>query len=290
MGNKATTIEEQIQLLSERGMSFKQGIDKAKEVLLDIGYYRLGFYWNPFEIDKDHNFAPGTDFSFAVDLYYLDVDLKQILNKAIHRIEINFRTQIIYHVSNNYKENPTWFASKKVMHPNFVDKFSDYYNEKFKKNNKPIKKHHIKYPNDIYAPAWKTLEFLPFGSVFTIFQSLKDETLKQTIANQYGIKKVAIFQNFMQTIIFIRNICAHSGLLFDSNTPKEIATTPLITFNDNNRHSLDSAIKVILYFLGKISINRKSIIEKELVALFDCFEKHEAIYEIIKTKIGYKKM
>lgn len=38
----ATSIEEQIQLLEERGMIFNDK-EKAKEILLDIGYYRLGF-------------------------------------------------------------------------------------------------------------------------------------------------------------------------------------------------------------------------------------------------------
>lgn len=198
MGSKATTIEQQIEKLSGRGMIFENEaeINKAKEILLDIGYYRLGFYWNPFEIDKDHNFAVGTKFSDVVCLYYLDVDLKNIINKALNRIEINLRTQLIYYVSNAYSENPTWFASKKVMQSKFVDEFPNYYNELFKRNNKPIKKHHINYPNDIYAPAWKTLEFLTFGTIEKIYFSLKDEDLKKQIANLYGVKKVKVFQNF----------------------------------------------------------------------------------------------
>lgn len=56
MGKIATTIDEQINTLKSRGMDFDCGIDKAKEILLDAGYYRLGFYWHPFEIDDDHNF------------------------------------------------------------------------------------------------------------------------------------------------------------------------------------------------------------------------------------------
>ncbi|MBD1429827.1 hypothetical protein [Sphingobacterium litopenaei] len=45
MGNKATTIDEQITLLRSRGMSIPDDqIEKIKEYLLDIGYYRLGFY------------------------------------------------------------------------------------------------------------------------------------------------------------------------------------------------------------------------------------------------------
>lgn len=291
MGSKATTVEEQIQKLTDRGMVFENnhGAEKAKEILLDIGYYRLGFYWNPFEIDGNHNFTQDTKFSDVVDLYYLDVDLKHILNKAINRIEINLRTQLIYYVSNQYLDSPTWFASKKVMHPKFVNEFPNYYNKKFIESNKPIKRHHTKYPNDIYAPAWKTLEFLSFGSIYTMYHSLKDEELKKKIANVYGIKKVKVFENFLKTIIFIRNICAHSGLLFDSNTPKEIETTPLITFNNNNRHSLDSSIKVILYFLDIISKSRKKIIEDEIIALFSKFEDNQILQKIITDKIGYVK-
>lgn len=289
MGNKATTVEEQIQKLADRGMVFEINVDKAKEILLDIGYYRLGFYWNPFEIDADHNFAAGTKFSDVVCLYYLDVDLKNILNKAINRIEINFRTQLVYHVSNFYPELPTWFASKKVMQSKFVDDFPKYYDDKFKLKNKPIKKHHANYPNDIYAPAWKTLEFLTFGSIYSIYFSLKDEVIQKRIAGHYGIRDVRTFKNFLETIIFIRNICAHSGLLYDSNTPKEIRTTPLIKFNNNNRHSLDSSIKVILYFLEVISKSRKKIIEDEIIGLFEGFENNPVIQDIITKKIGYLK-
>jgi abortive infection bacteriophage resistance protein len=292
MGRKATTVDEQIQKLSDRGMVFEEngGIEKAKEILLDVGYYRLGFYWNPFEIDKDHNFAQGTKFTDVVKLYYLDVDLKNILNKALNRIEINLRTQLVYHVSNSYPDNPTWFASKKVMYPYFVDNFQTIsYTEQFKSNNKPIKKHHVKYPNDIFAPAWKTLEFLTFGTIHTIYYSLKEEDLKKQIAGIYGIKKIKVFENFLKTVIFIRNICAHSGILFDSNTPKEIETTPLILFNNNNRHSLDSSIKVILYFLGIISNSRKSDIEKEITTILDNYSDNPVIQKIITEKMGYIK-
>jgi abortive infection bacteriophage resistance protein len=289
MGKTATTTEEQIKLLEHRGMQLDYDKSKIQEILLDIGYYRLGFYWYPFEIDKDHNFATGTKFSDIVSLYYLDIDLKNILNKALNRIEINLRTQIIYFVSNAYPKNPTWFASKLVMNPNFVNELPNYYNDRFKRNNKPLKKHHVNYPNDIYAPAWKTLEFLTFGTIEKIYLSLKDKNLKEKIANLYGIKKVNVFQNFLKTVIFVRNICAHSGILFDSNTPIEIETTPLIKFNNNNRHSIDSSIKVILYFLNTISKNRKNSIENEIITLFDSYSNNPIIKKIINEKIGYKK-
>ena len=48
MGQFATTVEEQITLLETRGMLLDYPMEKVKEILLDVGYYRLGFYWHPF--------------------------------------------------------------------------------------------------------------------------------------------------------------------------------------------------------------------------------------------------
>ena len=81
MGNVATTFNQQMAILESRGMVFDLEPNKVKEVLLDIGYYRLGFYWHPFVIDDHHNLATGTKFSDIVCLYYLDVDLRSIFIK-----------------------------------------------------------------------------------------------------------------------------------------------------------------------------------------------------------------
>lgn len=48
MGRKAITLDEQIDLLRSRGMIITD-VEKAKEVLFDVGYFRMGFYWFPFE-------------------------------------------------------------------------------------------------------------------------------------------------------------------------------------------------------------------------------------------------
>jgi len=287
MGNTATTVSQQIEKLKSRGMVMDLGEEKAKEVLLDIGYYRLGFYWNPFETDGSHNLTLGTKFSDVVKLYYLDTDLKHILTKALNRIEINFKTQLIYYVSNKYNHNPTWFADTRIVSKKYVDGFPNTYNSKFKKVNKPIRNHHLKYKNEIYAPAWKTLEFLTFGSVITLYLSLYNKDLQNIIASKYGIKKVTVLENFLVTMLFIRNICAHSDLLFDSNTPKEIYTTPLIKFNNHDRHSLDSSIKVIYFFMSKISETRCSLIKNEIETLFEDFKSNKVIKNIIENKIGY---
>ncbi|MGO3285752.1 MAG: Abi family protein [Mesonia sp.] len=287
MGKKVTTVEEQIKKLKARGMVMDLGEKKTQEILLDIGYYRLGFYWNPFEIDKEHNLKEGTKFSDVVKLYYLDTDLKHILSKALNRIEINFKTQLIYHVSNYYDKNPTWFADKKIVSSQFVKGFPYIYNEKFIQNNKPIKNHHKKHSNDIYAPAWKTLEYLTFGSVIKLYLSLHNQDLQRTIAEQYSIRSLGVFENYLTTILFIRNICAHSDLLFDSSTPLGIKSTPIVKIEHDKRHSLSSSMKIIGYFLEKISLNRCKEITENVDKLFVEFGNNKPIKDIISNKIGY---
>ena len=45
----AKTIDEQIEILRSHGIIVNDEC-KAKEILHDIGYYRLGFYFFPFDI------------------------------------------------------------------------------------------------------------------------------------------------------------------------------------------------------------------------------------------------
>ncbi len=100
MGNIAITIDNQIQKLKDRGIDFEgYSESKVKEILLDIGYYRLGFYWYDLKNDLEpdsHQFIKGTRFKTIIDLYYLDNDIRYILIKYLNRIEINFRTSLVY--------------------------------------------------------------------------------------------------------------------------------------------------------------------------------------------------
>lgn len=87
MDKFATDIDEQIAKLESRGMTIDDK-EKAKECLLDIGYFRLGFYWFPFEksyprkVNRTHEFKEGTSFDYAIRLYYFDYDLRNILLKT----------------------------------------------------------------------------------------------------------------------------------------------------------------------------------------------------------------
>lgn len=288
MGGIATNTIVQIQYLKDRGMILDIDEGKLKEILLDIGYYRLGFYWNPFEIDNvTHKFKEGTKISDVINLYYLDVDLRKILIPRINRIEICFRTKLVYYASNKFKNSPTWFVDPIHVNNKLINEVKEYYDDQFIKRNKTIKAHHRKYINDKYAPAWKTIEFLTFGKTFKIYEHIKDKDIKERIAKEFGIINLDKFSNFLETIILVRNSCAHGDVLFDLKTPKGISVIPGLNFNNNDRNSLDSCIKVISYFLNHISSNRKQEMEQEINDLFHKFNDDPCLKKVIEEKTNF---
>ncbi|MAN58807.1 MAG: DNA-binding protein [Flavobacteriaceae bacterium] len=294
MGKIATNTNVQIEILQRRNMNLDIDLAKVKEQLLDIGYYRLGFYWHHFEIDDNHNFEEDTRFSDVIALYYLDVDLRRILLKYINRIESSFRTKVVYYVSNKFKNYPAWFADDNIVNDKFINStpfktsmLFRVYNKEFIKNNKALSKHHQNNPDHTYAPAWKTLEFFTFGVLLNLFKNIKDDQIKKKVSESLGVLNYNKFENLMSTVVLIRNICSHGDVLYDFKTPRGLSVVPGINFVGSDRNSLNACIKVIAYILGNISENRKKDFLNDIRILFDLNSDNKVIKRIITEKIKY---
>ena len=285
----AFDIDEQITRLESYGVIFDD-VDKAKEILLDVGYYRIGFYSFPFEIsfpeleNRTHQVNEGTTFKGIYDLYEFDTKLRRLLLNALERIEVNIRTQITYIVSNFYKSSPTWFADSNLMNSDFVDTFEDKV-YKTLRDNPIIKRHHNKYINDKYAPAWKSIEFMTLGNLTSLYRAIKDESLKLEIAKRYGCT-IRVFINYLETIRVIRNKCAHGNCIYNTEVAKGIVTKPA-NIPEDCRHNINGVICVIRYLLGKISDSRRKELEGAILDLMNC-ERDRNTNDIIKncTKIS----
>ncbi len=261
MTKRATTLDEQIVLLRKRGVEIVSE-EKAKECLLDIGYYRLCSYLFPFEksypclLNRTHEMVAGTKLSDAVALYYFDFDLRNILNRYISRIEVALRTYITYTVSNKYKNSPTWFVNPNVMSAAFISNFDDIYQTIKKKS--VIKRHHQKYVNDKYAPAWKTIEFMTFGNIESLYVNLNNLSDKLEICRHFGVNQTAIFENYIKTIRILRNTCAHGGILFDLKLPQSVKNGPAGHFPRLSSNNLSCTLQIVDFFIRTISINRQN--------------------------------
>ena len=291
MGRKAITLDKQIDLLQSRGMIIND-VEKAKEVLLGIGYYRLGFYWFPFEKPcrrnqpRTHEFKEGANFDDAVKLYYFDYALRNLLQKYITRIEVNFRTRMVYFISNEYDELPTWFVSPSVVERSYINSFDqEVYTTNFKRN-KVIAQHHRLHINDRYAPAWKTLEFMTLGSNIALYKSLLSLEDKKNISSQYGITYTNVFENYMDVVRCVRNTCAHGGVLYDIALHPLIRRGPADVRGYEDR-KLYGALKVVRYLLSKVSDNRAYDFDGELANLVQKYVKTDALRDVLTQISGF---
>ena len=283
---RVTAICEQIDKLRIRGLTITSE-DKAKEILYDIGYYRLGFYLFPFEesypkhINRTHKYKEGATLENAIALYYFDFDLRHILIRYLTRIEIAFRTELIYSISYKYKESPTWFVDKSIVKSEYADSFEEKYYTSLKKKI-IIARHHKKYINDKFAPAWKTIEFMTLGEINILYKNLKHNIDRSAISKRFGVNKVSIFENYLETIRVVRNLCAHGNVLFDMRLQKSVKNGPAIKIDGTNGYSLNTEIAVISYLLRRVSENRNT---EMLKCIEKAMEKAEINYSDIRQLI-----
>ena len=197
----------------------------------------------------------------------LDFDLRLLLSRYLNRIEIAFRTELVYYLSNKYKDNSIWFADKSVLDKQYVADFEKkVYNSDFRRY-PSIRRHHQAYPNDRFAPAWKTLEFMTFGAVLKLYENLKEKEDKIHIANKFGVRQIVTFENYMHTIRQVRNACAHGLLLYDMQLIKAIRKGPAKS-SSSERNNLIGALKVVKYIMSYLSANRVKNMKEELEVLY----------------------
>lgn len=252
---QATTVERQIEILRERGMVISEP-EHVKKVLLSVGYYRMGFYWYPFEIaepkkKRTHKFRKDTTWEKVEALYDFDNRFRNLLSYYLHIIETDIRTYITYTASNLYQDDPLWFVNPKCVGTDFITKFPEIYDNV--KKNEVIKHHHSKYQKDVYAPAWKTLEFLMFGEVQHLYDDILDNSLRQTIYERYHIESEAIFKSYIDTLRMVRNVCAHSHILYDKKLYRGIkGPNSKLGLKAGEEFSIVGVLKLVYYMLRQI--------------------------------------
>ena len=155
---QALSISEQIELLKSRGLNIADSSKTAK-FLGEVSYFRFVQYLRPMEADKtSHQFKPNSRFEDAVALYNFDMELRDLMFKAIQRLEIALRTKIIQEFS--LEHGPFWFFDTSLADDEhkFIENMNSIDRELQRSKEDFIKEHRRNYDKPIFPPAWKTLE------------------------------------------------------------------------------------------------------------------------------------
>jgi abortive infection bacteriophage resistance protein len=244
------TIDEQITLLKERGMSFKNEAE-VKMYLSNISYYRLSAYWytllqNP---KTEHNFVENTNFSQVLDTYIFDRRLRLLIFDEIERIEIALRTNIIYQFCLEYGNN--WYENKSLFRgsDSYFYKFNMILQEEMNKTREVFIQHYReKYTDPANPPAWMALELISFGQLSMLYKNLRNCNARRKVAAHF------------ETLSYVRNTCAHHMRLWNRKLPR----TPMLPKNTkynwlkeisepNKVNRIYTCLATINYLLSAIS-------------------------------------
>jgi abortive infection bacteriophage resistance protein len=226
----AYSIADQISLLKQRGMLFKDE-RQACEHLRNVSYYRLkGYWWDMQSNSALHTFSSDVYFEDIVERYNFDRQLRIILFDAVEQIEIALRTKMIYHLSLAYGGlwylHPALFDTSKITF-NGVEQTAHLHvlNELQKEFDRSqeifVKDHRRRYPGE-NADAWKMLEVASLGTLSKLYKNLKNKLPeKAIIANEMGLSSTFVFVSWLEAIALIRNIVAHHSRLWSRTMIKK---------------------------------------------------------------------
>jgi abortive infection bacteriophage resistance protein len=231
------SINEQISKLQERGLEFPENIN-AGNYLSNISYYRLRAYTYPFQDNNnpDHPFIKKVSFEDIINLYVFDRQLRLLIFNAIEKIEISFRTQIIYHFALKYGSH--WHTNPALYNDSvrFAEQINSLQIEIDRSHETFIKHYKEKYTQPKEPPCWMSLEVSSMGLLSKIFYNLKKDSCKDEITKHFGLKDVDVLENWMQCISLIRNICAHHGRIWNRRIKKiTIAKKTLYPYISNKQ-------------------------------------------------------
>ncbi len=273
MPKPALTINQQIELLEERGMEFND-LDEARHFLSNISYYRLAGYWWEMQEDRvEHLFFEGTSFSSVVQLYNFDRHFKLIVFDAIERLEIALRTKLIYHLS--LKSGGLWYQNASLFSN------QDYHEEQLEKIQEEIDKskeeflvkHKENHPDES-PEAWKALEVITLNTLSKQYENLNDQLPeKSKVANEFGLYFHNDFSSWLRTTTYIRNLVAHHSRLWNRyiiikySWPKS-TSTPILNYTPDNRQTrkIFPILSGILHMLNHVSPGHA--VKEKLLELF----------------------
>lgn len=253
------SVADQIATLKARGLTVNN-IPKATSYLSNISYYRLRAYTYPFQDNNvpNHPFTTVISFEDIIDLYVFDRQFRLFVLDAIEKIEISFRTQIIYNWAMHHGSHWHTIQSLYRNAGQFIKDSSRLQQEVDRSTETFISHYKNTYTSPTDPPCWMSLEVASMGLLSIIFQNLKNGPEKAAVVKYYGLNKVDILENWMHAFSNIRNICAHHSRLWNRRLTTHI-TIPKYPANNfiSNKHILPykmyASLSCMKYILDIIS-------------------------------------
>ncbi len=266
MAVKPTSLHSQLKLLKDRHLI----IDKDEEYILKFleqnNYYRIrGYFDHLYENEKQDSFINGSSFSYIQNIYEFDSTLRLIINHFIEDIEI-FTRSIFAHYFSLSLNDAFFLYNDDIFHFNEygskVEKVRTNLNRYIHNHKKSKIVKHYTIDDKCLLPIWASIEFLSFGDISMLYQSVQRQYSKEFLSKYFKIdqRNVSLILNsWLFSLTKLRNISHHFERLFDIKLKESPPKLYSIT-NLNHLYSMTSDNQMSLFshvFIASL-INPKS--------------------------------
>lgn len=252
---EAYSIPEIIRMLRSQGLEIYSD-ERAEQVLSNISYSRLKNYFTPLmDNTATHHFRPGANFEDVYALYGFDRRLRELIFHELEKVEISIRNRMAF--ASNGSEKGYWFINPiHFKNANQHERMLRHLKGELERSdNEALLHFREKYENE-FPPSWLMFEAASMGTLWTIYDELSDETLRERIAGFYGMPP-RVFSNWVKHLVHMRNNCAHHNRIWNSTpTVKAILPDELGKYfppmHNQDRYHVYMTLCIIKYFIDTI--------------------------------------
>ncbi|PMC61916.1 hypothetical protein CJ204_08185 [Corynebacterium xerosis] len=240
-------IDEQVQLLAERGLAFPDR-ETLAGVLERVGYYRLSGYWYEFRQfpkvegePRPSDFRDGACLDEILEIYEFDERLRSLLALALSRIEVAVRSRVGHVLGKRHRFahfeavhlNESWTCGRGESYPDPLcgevrwEKESEHFEwrRKQERNEDISSEAFVEHIHKRYGrplPVWAATELMTFGELSSLYGGMLQRD-REAIAVGYdlmdvnGVGDISAFGSWLERLRQARNLCSHHGRLWNKN-------------------------------------------------------------------------
>ena len=224
-----TTVQQQIDSLKEKGLTFDNEII-AKKALERYGYYNIvNSYKEPYQMNDNgvKKYIPGTTFEQIYSVFTLDHNLRNAIMASMLELEESLRAATAEVIAVSYGVNHNEYLSFR----NYRDRYCA--NPKFTlnailgklHNNAGSDKDPIRYYRERYhvIPPWILLKGTYFSTLINLIKYFKKEQKQRLMRLALRLPEdtiisdelTTLFQSILYICLDYRNAAAHGGRIYN---------------------------------------------------------------------------
>lgn len=217
------TVDELLKTYADAGMEISD-CTVARDILLEIGYYRLrGYSFHLYNHDTKQ-YKPGTSLEYILSLYRFDSELRNLIFSMTGEIEVTLRTRfcevllqsgdpLIYLDAAAFQDKELFWKNNSTLSSEIARSRDPFIEHNYKNHAGQI-------------PLWAAVEVMSFGSLSKFIKTLpcgSGSTMQQlasyyTYTTQKGkraIPKSDMLTSWIHTTVLLRNMCVHNSRIYN---------------------------------------------------------------------------